>query len=58
MSETTINEQREIDSIKLKINDSLINCMNREEGVYISGTPSSFSLKNVGLTTIDLDIAI
>jgi len=58
ISEITINEQREIDSIKLKINDSLVNYMNKEEGVSISGMPSSFSLKSVGLTTIDLDIAI
>ena len=58
ISEITINEQREIDSIKLKINDSLVNYMNKEEGVSITGTPSSFSLKNVGLSTIDLDIAI
>ena len=32
--------------------------MNEEEGVSITGAPSSFSLKNVGITTIDLDIAI
>lgn len=32
--------------------------MNKEEGVSIAGTPSSFSLKNVGRSTIDLDIAI
>jgi hypothetical protein len=35
ISEITINEQREIDSIKLKINDSLVNYMNKEEGVSI-----------------------
>jgi site-specific DNA recombinase len=37
--EITINEQREIDSIKLKINDSLVNYMNKEEGVSRAGTP-------------------
>jgi site-specific DNA recombinase len=58
ISEITINEQREIDSIKLKINDSLVNYMNKEEVVSIAGTPSSFSLKNVGLSMIDLNIAI
>jgi len=31
----TINEQREIDSIKLKISDSLVNYMNKKEGVSI-----------------------
>ena len=58
ISEITINEQRAIDSIKLKINHSLANYMNKEEGVSIASTPSSFSLKNVGFSTIDFDIAI
>ena len=42
ISEITINESREIDSIKLKINDSLVDYINKEEGVSIKGTPSSF----------------
>jgi len=57
ISEIRINDQREVDSIKLKINDSLVNYLNKAEGVSIEGTPSAFSLKNVGLSTIDLDIA-
>ena len=58
ISEITINESKEIDSIKLKINDSLVEYISKEEGVSIKGTPSSFMLKNVGVSTLNLDIAI
>ena len=58
ISEITINESREIDSIKLKINDSLVDYISKEEGVSIEGTPSSFMLRNVGVNTLNLDIAI
>ena len=58
ISEITINETREIDSIKLKVNDSLVDYISKEEGVSIKDTPSSFMLKNVGVSTLNLDIAI
>jgi site-specific DNA recombinase len=58
ISEITINELREIDSIKININDSLVNYLSKEEGVSIKGTPSSFMLRNVGLNMLNLDIAI
>ena len=58
ISEITINETREIDPIKLKINDSLVDYINKEEGVSIKDTPSSFMLRNVGVSTLNLDIAI
>lgn len=58
ISEITINEAREIDSIKLKINDSLVDYISKEEGVSIEGTPSSFMLRNIGINTLNLDIAI
>ena len=58
ISEITINETREIDSIKLKINDSLVDYISKEEGVSIKDTPSSFMLRNVGVSTLNLDIAI
>lgn len=32
--------------------------VSKEEGVSINGTPSSFILKNVGINTLNLDIAI
>ena len=58
ISEITINEAREIDSIKLKINDSLVDYINKEEGVSIKYAPSSFILRNVGVSKLNLDIAI
>ena len=58
ISEITINEAREIDSIKLKINDSLVDYISKEEGLSIKGTPSSFMLRNIGIKTLNLDIAI
>ena len=58
ISEITINEARKIDSIKLKINDSLVDYISKEEGVSINGTPSSFMLRNVGMSVLNLDITI
>ena len=58
ISEITINELREIDSIKIKLDDNLINYLSNEEGVSMKGTPSSFMLRNVGIKTLNLDIAI
>ncbi|WP_238904394.1 recombinase family protein [Clostridium sp. YIM B02506] len=58
ISEITINELREVDSIKLNINDNLANYLNKEEGVSMKGTPSSFMLRNIGLNVLNLDIAI
>ena len=58
ISEITINEAREIDSIKLKINDSLVDYISKEEGVSIEDIPSSFMLRNVGIKTLNLNIEI
>ena len=58
ISEITINEAREIDSIKLKINDSLVDYINKEEGVSIKDAPSSFMLRNIGMSVLNLDITI
>lgn len=58
ITEITINEAREIDSIKLKINDSLVYYLSKEGGVSVEGTPPSFVLRNVGINTLNLDIAI
>ncbi|MHB9925922.1 hypothetical protein [Clostridium botulinum] len=57
-SEITINRLREIESIKLKINDNLVEYLSKEEGVSVKGTPSSFILSNVELNVLNLDIAI
>ena len=58
ISEITINEAREIDSIKLKIHDSLVDYISKEEGVSIKDAPSSFMLRNIVIKTLNLDIAI
>ena len=58
ISEITINEAREIDSIKLKINDSLVDYISKEEGVSIKDAPSSFMLRNIGMSVLNLDITI
>ena len=53
-----VNEAREIDSIKLKINDSLVGYISKEEGVSIKDATSSFMLRNIGMRVLNLDIAI
>lgn len=58
IDEITINELREVDSIKLKINDNLLDYLSNEEGVSIKGTPSLVMLRNVGLNMLNLNIAI
>lgn len=58
ISEITINELREIDSIKININDNLINYLSKEEGVSMKDTPSSLMLRSIGVNTLNLDIAI
>lgn len=58
ISEITINQQREIDSIRLKINDNLIEYIGNQDGVSMKGTPSLFALRNIGVGSIDFDIAI
>ena len=58
ISEITINELREVDSIKLKINDNLIEYLSKEEGVSIKDAPSSFMLRNIGISILNLDIAV
>ncbi|MEG0004907.1 MAG: hypothetical protein RR835_11770 [Peptostreptococcaceae bacterium] len=51
-------ELREIDSIKIKLDDNLIIYLSNEEEVSMKGTPSSFMLRNIGIKTLNLDIAI
>lgn len=58
ISEITMNESREIDSIKLNINDKLVEYLVKEGGVPIKGIPFSFMLRNVGLKVLDLDVVI
>ena len=58
ISEITVNELREIESIKINLDDNLINYLSNEEGVSLKGTSSSFMLRNVGVGTLNLDITI
>lgn len=58
ISEITINKVREIDSIKLKINDSLVDYLSKEGGVSVEGTPPSFVLRNIEINTLNLNINI
>ena len=58
ISKITINELREVDSINLTINDKLVDYISKEEGVSIKDAPSSFMLRNVGMSILNLDIAI
>jgi site-specific DNA recombinase len=53
LSESTSREQQ-----KKLLHMPISEIMNKEEGVSIAGIPSYFSLKNVGLSMKDLDIAI
>ena len=58
ISEITMNESREIESIKLNINDKLVEYLVKEGGVPIKGIPSSFMLRNVGMSVLNLDVVI
>ena len=58
ISEITINKLREIDSIKLKVNDKLIEYISKQEGISKKGTPSCFILRNIGISTVNLNIVI
>ena len=58
ISEITINELREVDSIKLNINDNLIEYLSKEEGVSIKDAHSSFMLRNIGMSVLNLNISI
>ena len=58
ISEITMNESREIESIKLNINDKLVEYLVKQGGVPIKGIPSSFMLINVGLKVLNLDVVI
>ena len=58
ISEITMNESREIESIKLNINDKLVEYLVKEGGVPIKGIPSSFMLRNIGVRILNLNITI
>ena len=58
ISKITINELREVDSINLIINDKLVDYISKEEGVSIKDAPSSFMLRNIRMSVLNLNISI
>ena len=56
ISEITIGKDREIESIKLKINSDMIQYLNKEEGESKKAHPSSFMLKNMNISILNLNI--
>lgn len=52
-----MDESREIESIKLNINDFLRSYLNEEEGVSLTGTSSSYKQRALGIRILDLRIA-
>ncbi|HAT4307258.1 TPA: hypothetical protein I9080_001025 [Clostridium perfringens] len=57
VSEITIGKDREIDSIRLKINDGLIDYLSNEEEVPMEGT-SSFLMRNFRFGRMKLNLVI
>lgn len=57
ISEITINELREINSIKIKIDDNLVDYLSKEEGVSVMGAPSLVECRYVQ-GKIELQITI
>ncbi|MGY0373731.1 hypothetical protein [Clostridium sp. JNZ J1-5] len=47
-----------VKSIKLKINDNLVEYITNQSEVSIENAPSIFVLRKIGLPTINFDIAI
>lgn len=58
ISEITVSELREIESIKINLDDNLINYLSNEEGVSLKGASSFFVLRNVRISVLNLDIVI
>ncbi len=58
ISEITIGKDREIESIKIKINGDIIEYLNKEEGESKKALPSSFMFRNINIHMLNLDIAI
>lgn len=58
ISEITISPSREVQSIKININDSLVKYLKCEEGASIRGAPSSCALKKVDIKTLNLKLVV
>jgi len=58
ISEITVNEKREVDSINIKLTDQLINYLKTEKGVSKSDTPSVFAQNSYIITNQEIKFSI
>lgn len=58
ISEITVNEKREVDSINIKLTDQLINYLKAEKGVSKNDTPISFAQNRIVLAHNEINFSI
>ena len=58
ISEITVNEKREVDSINIKLTDQLINYLKAEMGVSKNDTPISFAQNRIVLARNEINFSI
>ena len=58
ISEITIDQHRNIDSIKLKLSDELIQFLQGYGGTPPDGAPSVFMFRELGIKTMDLELVL
>lgn len=58
ISEITINKNRNIDSIKLKLSDELIRFLQNNGGTPPDGAPSVFMFRELGIKSMDLELVL
>jgi site-specific DNA recombinase len=58
ISEITVNEKREVDSINIKLTDQLINYLKTEKGVSKSDTPAVFAQNSYIITNQEIKFSI
>jgi len=58
ISEITLDNRREIDSIHIKLTDELVNFLQNSEGTPQEGVPSNHLLKELGIPVVNMRIII
>ena len=58
IKEITIDRDRNIDSIKLKLSDELIRILQNNGGTPPDGAPSGFMFQEFGVTSLELELVI
>lgn len=58
ISNITINQLKEVYLINLTINDTLVDYISKEEGVSIKDASSSFMLRNIRMSILNLEVDI